>query len=269
MRYAVIADIHANLEALVSALRLAESLDAERIICLGDIVGYHANPNECVDLVRRHAAVCVRGNHDSVAAGMREPDEFSPRARHAVLWTAKTLTPENRQYLQTRPLLQAVDDCFLAVHAALHPEPNDHRRIRSIDDALPSLELLARRYAGCRVCFFGHMHVPAVYALRDMELVDLGGTDRQLDGHDAYMVNPGSVGQSRNADPRGSLILYDSVRQRLEYHAFSYDFAAARDKAIACGLIPRAPAIRRALSWMKRQLLPPERPHLSHPSTAG
>lgn len=250
MRYAIISDIHANLEALLAVLRAIERIGADQIVCLGDIVGYFANPNECIELVRDHAAACIRGNHDSVAAGFREPVDFSPTARRAIDWTGTELTPANRQYLADLPLFQTVDNAFSIVHATLHPQPDEVTRIRCEIDALPSLDMLASGAVGQRICFFGHTHHRIAYALNDTTLSTLDDDEFHLSGSSVYLVNPGSVGQSRDDDPRASFLIYDSQRSTIQFLRINYDQATAKAKGIAQGLIRQPHAVMRALRWL-------------------
>lgn len=247
MRYALLADIHANLEALSAVLAAAPALGVDRLVGLGDIVGYYADPNACVDLLRRHAAVAVRGNHDSVAAGLRAPLEFSPTARRAIAWTAAELTPSSRHYLAALPLLRVVDDAFVIVHAALHPQPNESTRLCTPADARPTLEIIADHYPRQRICFFGHIHRRAAYLLRQGRVTEAGGHELFLEDDAVYLVNPGSIGQPRGGDPRPSLAIYDTLRRCVEFHYVAHDNARALRKAAAAGLIrPPNPIMRSA-----------------------
>ncbi len=250
MRYAIISDIHANLEALRAVLHAIEPMSADRLVCLGDIVGYYANPNECIELVRDRAMACVRGNHDSVAAGLRLPLEFSATARRAIQWTSDVLVPANRQYLEDLSLLQVVDDALVIVHAALHPQPNEATRIRNETDARPSLQLLASGYPGHCVCFLGHTHHRTAYVLANGEVAKLDNDELHLDRTSAYLINPGSVGQSRDEDPSASFLIYDSELRIVQFHRINYDHATARSKAVAQGLIRRPHLVMRTLRWL-------------------
>lgn len=256
MRYAIISDLHANMEALLAVLRAADEAAVTRIVCLGDLVGYYADPNGCVEVVRQRGIECVRGNHDTVAAGLKEPVDFSEMARRAIQWTGEHLTEESRSYLECLPLVRNIDQEFIVVHAALHPEPNDEVRIRNEADASLSLQALAGGYGGRRVCFFGHTHQPAAYIMRNGTVTR--SIDRGFRVSDAawYLINPGSVGQSRASDPRASMVVYDSFTRIVEFHRVGYDCAAAREKAVATGLIPRPHLLRRSARWLKGRLRP-------------
>lgn len=251
MRYAIISDIHANLEALIAVLRAADEAEVHRIVCLGDLVGYYADPNGVVDVIRQRGIQCVRGNHDSVAAGLREPVDFSPTARRAIQWTGEHLTESNRSYLEALPLVQGIDEEFVIVHAALHPEPNDEVRIRSEADAKLSLQMLASGYGNQRVCFFGHTHHPMTYTMQEGTVTQSSDQSLRMTADASYLMNPGSVGQSRAADPRASMVVYDATTRTVQFHRVSYDHPAARAKAMAMGLIPRPHLLRRSARWLK------------------
>ena len=149
MRYAVLADVHANLEALEAALAAASAEGAERVICAGDIVGYHADPEACVERLRAASAVCVAGNHDRVAAGLAGPEGFGPAARRAALWTRARLSPASRAFLASLPLARVVDGRFLVVHGALHPAPNADLHLSSDARVARSIQALQDGPWGC------------------------------------------------------------------------------------------------------------------------
>ena len=251
MRYAIISDIHANLEALTAVLRAADEAQVQRIVCLGDLVGYYADPNGVVELIRQRGIPCVRGNHDSVAAGLRGPVNFSETARRAIRWTGEHLTEQNRSYLEALPLVHGIDEKFVIVHAALHPEPNDEVRIRTEADAKLSLQILASGYGNQRVCFFGHTHHPVAYTMQDGTVTQSSDLSVRMTDGASYLINPGSVGQSRAADPRASMVVYDALTRTAQFHRISYDYLAARAKAMSMGLIPRPHLLRRSARWIK------------------
>ena len=251
MRYAIISDVHANLEALTAVLQAADEAEVHQIVCLGDLVGYYADPNGVVELIRQRGIRCVRGNHDSVAAGLREPVDFSETARRSIQWTGENLTDGNRRYLASLPLVQSIEEDFVVVHAALHPEPNDEVRIRSEADAKLSLQMLVSRYRHQRVCFFGHTHHPVVYTMQEGTVTQSSGQKLQMTDDASYLINPGSVGQSRAADPRASMVVYDALTRTAQFHRVSYDCSAARAKAMSMGLIPRPHLLRRSARWIK------------------
>ena len=139
MRTAVLSDIHANLEALIAVLDRMKSLKVDDIVCLGDTVGYNANPNEVLDILRKEKAQCILGNHDACAAGLEEPDDFNPLARAAVLWTREQLSDENRLFLTGLPRELHIRDFFI-FHGSIH---DTDRYIMYRDDARDNFDLLA------------------------------------------------------------------------------------------------------------------------------
>jgi predicted phosphodiesterase len=235
MRTAVIADIHANLEALQAVLARIEVLGADEIVCLGDIVGYNADPNECVDIVRSRNIRCVLGNHDVCAADLEEPDGFNPIARRAVLWTRAELTDENRLFLRNLPRELRMKDLFL-FHGSIH---DTNRYILYTSDAADNFALLAGMRNFLRIGFFGHTHVRAALSYsRGAVSVELS-SDLQLAEENRYLINPGSVGQPRDGDPRASFLVYDADDHRVMFSRVEYDLPACQDKIIRAGLPSR------------------------------
>lgn len=204
MRYALLADVHANLPALEAVLDAALAAGVERVICAGDLVGYHADPEACVDRLRAAGAVCVAGNHDRVAAGIVEPVGFGREARRAILWTRARLSDECRVFLASLPLARVVDGRFLLVHGALHPAPNADLHLSTGARVSRSLEALGTGPWGVHLAVFGHTHRAVIHA-------SIRGEEGQLSlsGSARYLLNPGSVGQPRDGDPRPSFALLD------------------------------------------------------------
>jgi len=235
MRTAVIADIHANLEALQAVLMRIEALRADEIVCLGDIVGYNADANECVDIIRTKKVRCVLGNHDACAAGLEEPDGFNPAARRAVLWTRAELTDENSLFLKHLPREQRVGDIFL-FHGSIH---DTNRYILYMNDAADNFTQLAGMGSSLRIGFFGHTHVRAVlYYFQRAISVELA-SDLKLTEEKRYLINPGSVGQPRDGDPRASFLVYDADDHRVTFNRVEYDIHASQEKIIRAGLPSR------------------------------
>jgi predicted phosphodiesterase len=229
LRYAIISDIHSNLEALESVLREIGDCSADRIICLGDIVGYGANPNECVEIIKRLNITSLIGNHDKAACGLTEPVGFNPAARQAALWTRKELTGENKDYLKSLPDEDEADG-FMIVHGA----PSDpDKYILSAYDAAPEFPLMGKM----SICFFGHTHVSGAFTLADGAVGFSRDERLQLRTGTKYLVNPGSVGQPRDRDPRASFLIYDD-RGSAEFRRAGYPVEIAQKKIIDSGLDP-------------------------------
>lgn len=236
MRYLIVSDIHGNREALEAVLAAAEG-QYDRVVCCGDLVGYGADPNAVVDWVRTRAKVVVRGNHDRACVGLEDLEWFNPVARAAALWTCRELTPENAAWVRALPRGPVTVDGFQVVHGS--PLDEDEYML----DPADARQSFA--YMGSAVEFFGHTHIQGGF-IWDRRRVEVVGSpalssDRQLlEFHPdrAYLVNPGSVGQPRDGDPRAAYVLYDPADGFLFYHRLAYDVAAAQDKIRRAGLPP-------------------------------
>ncbi|MBI5888550.1 MAG: metallophosphoesterase family protein [Deltaproteobacteria bacterium] len=245
MRYAVISDIHSNLEALEAFLKKAASLGINEILCLGDIVGYNANPNECCALMRETNARCIMGNHDSRAIGLEDTFGFNRYAEEAVLWTARELTAQNRDFLEKLPRSLIVENKFLAVHGWVN---DTDRYIIGESATLRNFELMKQFTPPVKLCFFGHTHVPVVYVEGGEKTDGSAIGQLQLSGNDSSLINPGSIGQPRDSDPRASFLVYDSKKSTVQFHRVEYDIKTAAEKVIAANL-PRRLAERLRLGW--------------------
>ena len=228
MIYAIISDVHSNLEALERVLKEIDRFRANKTICLGDIVGYGANPNECVDIIKERNVESIIGNHDIVACGKKEPYDFNPVARAAVLWTRKMLTSENREFLNNLPDMKLVDD-FLIVHGAVS-DPDLY--IFSSYEARMEFKLMKKH----NVCFFGHTHVRTYYVLVNDDIRQFFDHEFKIEPKAKYLINPGSVGQPRDRDPRSSFLIYDSKEGYVKYIRLEYDIGTAQKKIIDVGL---------------------------------
>jgi diadenosine tetraphosphatase ApaH/serine/threonine PP2A family protein phosphatase len=221
VRLAIISDIHSNLEALRSVLDDIDRRQADRVICLGDIVGYGAEPSACVRLVRERAAAVVLGNHDAGVLNIANRSFFNPAALEALLWTSARLGDEELRWLSTLPYRYSKDN-MLFVHAAPRvPEQWEY--------VFGGME--ARRYSRYfheRLCFLGHSHVPGVYPL-DPEV-------REYDTVSRFLINVGSVGQPRDGDWRACYGMLDSVAGTFTHIRVEYDVAAAMHAILKAGL---------------------------------
>ncbi|MEW6745401.1 MAG: metallophosphoesterase [Planctomycetota bacterium] len=231
MRIAVFSDVHGNLEALSAVLQAARRHGPDAYLCLGDVVGYGANPKECIDLLRGLGIATLAGNHDYVAAGLLSSSTFNEFARIAIEWTSAQLDDAARAYLAGLPLVSN-DGCFSAVHATL-VEPEAFAYVDS-----PTTARLLLDHQGVSACLYGHSHIPVSYLLRDGALhitfdreINLGEVDRAL-------VNVGSVGQPRDENPLACFVLVDTETRLLTLHRVSYDVDQAARKIIMAGLPP-------------------------------
>ncbi|MBN2308285.1 MAG: metallophosphoesterase family protein [Candidatus Hydrogenedentes bacterium] len=237
MRYAVISDIHANLEALVAVLDEVDRAGVDRIVCLGDVVGYNACPNECADLIRGREVLTILGNHDAVACGLEEPWGFHAAAEIAAMWTRQQLSAANAEWLRALPLSEDLDD-FLAVHAA--PGSQEWDYIIRWEDALPFVPRVERD--GHTLCFFGHTHTPGIFASDGMYSLDEDSTFALDDGK-VFLINPGSVGQPRDGDPRAAFGILDMERREYRLSRVEYPVREAANRIVEQGL-PRPLAER-------------------------
>lgn len=232
MRYGLLSDIHGNLEALLEVLREFQNRSVDQLLCLGDVVGYGADPNACADLVRERCRSTVLGNHDAAAAGLIEPEDFNRFAREAVLWTAGVLTPQNRSFLRSLPHTMEFKD-FVVVHASLSQAAEWHY-ILDREGAEECFQVLKTT-----VCFHGHSHVPAVFVQHEQGDIYLHREPLlKLEPAHRYLVNAGSVGQPRDGDPRACAVIYDDAAGTVEFLRIGYDIKAAQDKILKAGLPP-------------------------------
>lgn len=234
MRYAVLSDIHGNLEALRAVLERVAALDADRILCCGDIVGYNADPKSCVAIVRSEGIVTVLGNHDAVACGLMQPEQFTSRARQAALWTRDRLDDEERGFLTGLPREKRIGSLFLC-HGSIH---DTNRYVMTRDDVSDAFSLLGELPGAPRICCFGHTHVQTAFRMTRGAIMPEQGERFTVDAGSRYLVNPGAVGQPRDGDPRASFLIYDDGERTITFHRVEYDIAACQDKIIRAGLPP-------------------------------
>ena len=228
MRVAVISDIHANLPALDAVLAELGKVDA--VWQLGDVVGYGPHPDEVVARLREIGARGVRGNHDVAALGMLDMESFNPAARRAVEWTARRISPETRAWLAGLPERAELGEITL-VHGSLRDPIWEY--LMTASDARASLAALATPY-----CLYGHTHVPAAWREDDRRVEPLGpshGSVLSLDGR-RLLLNPGSVGQPRDGDPRAGALVLDTEARRVTWHRVAYPIAKTQADIRAAGL---------------------------------
>src|SRR5256714_7755686 len=228
MKFAIIADIHANLEAFQVVLEDIKQQKCTHYACLGDVVGYNANPKECLDIVRSMNIPCVKGNHDDYCSTDQPLDGFNPAAAEAVNWTRKQLTEEDRQWLRDLKYVRMVTS-FTIVHATL----DGPQRWGYVFDKLAAAASFTYQNTG--VCFFGHTHVPVAF-IRDS--VVRGGTYSKfkVEPGRKYFVNVGSVGQPRDGNPKAAYVIYDLDEGSIELRRLDYDIPKAQQKILEVGL---------------------------------
>jgi predicted phosphodiesterase len=231
----VISDVHSNLEALRAVLRFVARKRIGGIIALGDLVGYGGRPNHVLDLLRQtpRAKTYIRGNHDRVAIGESEPEEFNGPAREAILWTRDTLSSANLGFLRGLPSGPLEPKPGLLV---CHGSPDD-------EDEYVLSDLQAERIFrswGSSLMFFGHTHLPFAYRYRNGEIdeIDVDEGTLPLETGCRYLVNPGSIGQPRDRDWRTSFLIWDDERRLLKFFRIEYDVASAQRSILRAGLPP-------------------------------
>ena len=236
MRYLIVSDIHANAEALQAVLEAAAG-HYDQVVCCGDLVGYAADPNAVVDWARATVSAVVRGNHDRAAAGLDNLEWFNPAARQATRWTQARLTPENLAYIRAMPRGPLAAGGFHMVHGS--PLDEDEYVIGAAEASQ------ALHYVTASLTFFGHTHVQGGFVWRRGRVEPLPKPGRNdgrrlvdLQPDAAYLLNPGSVGQPRDGDPRAAFALYDEAGGYLWLHRTAYDIATAQEKIRAAGLPP-------------------------------
>ena len=235
MRFAIFSDIHANLEATQAVLADAEEESCSHYVCLGDVVGYNANPHECVELVQELDCPVIKGNHDEQASLLETSRGFNELAEHAINWTRENLTEADKEWLRDLRLLRQVRD-FTIVHATLDTPAQWGYVLNNLDAAANFT------YQHTTVCFFGHTHFPIAY-VRDAGVRRVRSEQLMIESGKKYFINAGSVGQPRDGDWRAAYCIYDTEKTVVEQRRVKYDLATAQKKILKAGL-PRLLADR-------------------------
>jgi predicted phosphodiesterase len=244
MRYLIVSDVHSNKPALDAVLSFVRRKRWDKLVCLGDLVGYGANPNQVVDTIRGlRPSVSIRGNHDKVCCGIEDGELFNRIALEAAMWTRRKLTPANLRWLTGLPRGPVeVDGQFAIAHGT--PVDEDAYIFGEIE------ALNVFRMTPYPVCFFGHSHFPVVFALSTESITTMltrGQTFRlKLEKGVRYLINPGSVGQPRDGCPKASFAIFDTRAQSVTIHRIAYPLATAQTRIRRAGL-PRALADRLSL----------------------
>ena len=247
MNIAIISDVHSNLEALDATLSDISKHRVDRIMCLGDVVGFNADPQACISLLRSVNPVWVAGNHDRAVAGKISTEGFSRIAVRAIGWTRERLDGETLEFLARLPLKAKLDEYLIGVHGALHPSVGCEL-VRLDDDNRRYLSFQSLATTGVRICAFGHTHRLGVFELHDNVMADrtLEAADSLSLRADAYyLINPGTVGQPRTAEQRATYMLFDTERQGITVRRVQYDRRASMRKTRAAGLAS-------PFSWLPR-----------------
>jgi predicted phosphodiesterase len=245
MRYLIISDIHANLAALEAVFADVDLDGVDRIWCLGDVVGYGPCPNECIArLLEFPDHLCVAGNHDWAAIGRISIAEFNPSAQLACRWTSEQLIPENKAYLAGLPTRLVEGKCTL-----VHGSPREPIWEYII---YPSTAQLNFQFFDTQLCFVGHTHAPAIFreetSYQKFEIaIPAPGRPIRLDD-ERLIINPGSVGQPRDGDPRAAYMVFDPESSTLEYQRVTYNISATQQLMLERGL-PESLISRLDFGW--------------------
>ena len=233
MRYLILSDIHSNWEALEAVLAASQNL-YDKIVCLGDLVGYGADPNPVVEWVRANVPVAIRGNHDKACSGIESLEWFNEVAREAALWTLQQLNPDNLQYLVQLAKGPVQTDGLVLVHGSILDEDEYVVTPREAAQVFP--------YLDGHITLFGHTHIQGgfVQTQNKLEIVrpqpGKGPQFLEVRVQEKYLINPGSVGQPRDGDWRSAFVIYDSTDQILVFYRVEYDLPKAQEKIRAAGL---------------------------------
>jgi predicted phosphodiesterase len=238
VRLALISDIHANLEALEATFYDIAERAIDRIVCLGDIVGYNNDAAACIALIRGADCVCVAGNHDLAVCGRITTRKFSSAAARAVAWTRQHLNADDLDFLENLPLKANIGNRVIAVHGALHPETGcESVRLDNDKQRRLSFETLMIHPSGARICAYGHTHNAGVYEMRADGVAMHADTHVSLRDDAYYLINPGTIGEPRSAERRATYMILDLERRTVttryvDYRA-SAEFVAAHQPGLA------------------------------------
>ncbi|MEK9628804.1 MAG: metallophosphoesterase family protein [Nitrospinota bacterium] len=230
MRYIVFSDLHSNLEALNQFEKEIAGIPHDRLVCLGDIVGYGADPNACVDWVRKYADFTLAGNHDFAVVEKTDTSYFNPYALEACEWTQKKLTAENKKFLESLPMGKEEDGIYW-----VHASPYQPKRWHYISNKRGAKKHFDSFDA--HICFVGHSHHPVILEQTpEGEINDYVSDSWDIEAENRYIFNDGSLGQPRDGNPKPTFILYDSDNRTVEFKRFDYDLTGAQNKILKNGL---------------------------------
>jgi len=237
MRYAVLGDVHSNLEALNEVLGALKKESIDEYLCVGDVVGYNADPKDCIKIIKPRCKKIVAGNHDWGCVGKFRLDWFRDLAKEAIAWTTLLLDDAEQEFLSNLELIYEFQN-FTLVHSSLF-EPEEFHYFTNLDYAMKSFAVLKTQ-----ICFLGHTHKPMVYIMDEKGEVSCCFEQRtNLEENKRYIVNVGSVGQPRDGNTRACFCIYDTQDKSIEFRRVEYDFRRTQDKIRATDL-PQALALR-------------------------
>lgn len=233
--FAILGDVHANLDALSVVLEECKSQGVTDFLCTGDVVGYNADPHECLDIIRSLGCPVVMGNHDYYVSTAQDLDDFNPHAAAVIEWTRQQLSDEEMEYLRTLPFVKTQMGITL-VHSTMdNPESFGY-----VFDHLQAEAHFSHQVTP--LCFHGHTHCPMIYEKQLGAVYRIDAQDFKLPIGRKYFINVGSVGQPRDGDPRAAYVIYDPKARFVRFRRLEYDVAAAQEKIRMAGLPERLAA---------------------------
>ena len=230
MRYGIFADIHSNLEALDTVIAAYRKETIDKYFCVGDVVGYAANPNECAEKIKALCEIAVAGNHDWAAVNLLSIEYFNPVARQAILWTRDNLDERSKSFLESLKLIHRNNDLTL-VHGTLD-NPQDFNYMIDGRIAQGTFELLETK-----ICFVGHSHIAGIFNKHKDGRIEYCEEERvKIQDENSYIVNVGSIGQPRDNNPRAAYSIYDTDKKEIQIKRADYDIQKTRERIINAGL---------------------------------
>ncbi len=230
MRYGIFSDVHSNLEALGAVIKAYEPESIDKYLCIGDSVGYAANPNECIAKIRALETISVAGNHDWASINLFSLDNLNQLARQAILWTKNCLNLESMALLEGFNLVYK-DEYLTLVHGSLD-RPQEFQYTYNSEDAWATFNILETK-----LCFIGHSHIPGIF-IRDItdNIRYLEEPSIEIKEYNNYIINVGSVGQPRDGNPKAAFCIYDTDTGVIEIKRVAYNVEETRNKIINAGL---------------------------------
>ena len=236
MKIGIVTDIHSNVEALEVAMAWLEEQVVDEIVCLGDVVGYGPNPNECCEIISEHATATLLGNHDAAVIGAMSTEYYYDAARVAIQWTRRQLSPKNLEWLYHLPYTYRRTDLGLSFFHSAPIAPSGYFYVVFKDDAQAHLRMFEKLTP---LSLLGHSHLVRAFRLHNGKAKEIQANKIRFEDDTKFLASVGSVGQPRDRDPRGSVSYVDTDMGELHIHRFEYDRQATFDKIKEAGLEPR------------------------------
>ena len=232
--YGVLGDIHGNGEALAATLERIDAIGIDRLLCVGDLVGYNADPDACVRMLREREAIGIAGNHDLIGTGLLGFERCSNKAMHSLRRTRRSIDSQTADYLRALPPHRVLEDRFLLTHGGVRDVQQYMTRPKHF---LENARYLAEDFPGIRICFFGHTHEQRVFEVDGAHVKEIDAADGlRLAPERVYFVNPGSVDASRKRHSKlAQFALFDSDTLTVRFESLPYDDTATEDKAEKAG----------------------------------